>query len=151
LNSKSRFKFKDFKFCIVWTDWLSQQFWEFIGIDLNHTFKREFIPDNFFYKCTNLQKLLRSGGICFRGLNRATQPSFQTEDSPRKCLTISYIWNSITSSTFVVSLCMSTKSKFNIFRSPWSTPCPSLSPDEFVLVVSISLGDQFLGFFLGIA
>jgi hypothetical protein len=42
--------------------------------------KRKFIPDDLFYKCTNLQKLYRSTSICFTGANRVNQLSLQTRE-----------------------------------------------------------------------
>jgi hypothetical protein len=51
---------------------------EFIRVELDLTPKREFLPHDLFYKCTNLQKLLRSESICFKGLIRAKKADFQT-------------------------------------------------------------------------
>jgi hypothetical protein len=38
------------------------------------------------------------------------------------------------------------RSKCNVCRSLRRNPCPGLSPDAFVAVISIYLFDQFLGF-----
>jgi hypothetical protein len=38
-----------------------------------------------------------------------------------------------------------------VFRSLESTPCPGLSPDGFVAIISISLVVQLSGFFQGFA
>jgi hypothetical protein len=38
------------------------------------------------------------------------------------------------------------RSKCNVCRSLRRNPCPGLSPDTFVAVISISLFDQFPGF-----
>jgi hypothetical protein len=38
----------------VLTDLLSQKFCEFIGVELDHTPKREFVPDDLSYGCANL-------------------------------------------------------------------------------------------------
>jgi hypothetical protein len=43
-------------------------------------------------------------------------------------------------------LCMFPRSKCNVCRSLGRNPCPGLSPDTFVAVISISLFDQFPGF-----
>jgi hypothetical protein len=39
-----------------------------------------------------------------------------------------------------------TQIECNVCRSLWSNPCPGLSPDEFVAMISISLVVQFSGF-----
>jgi hypothetical protein len=39
------------------------------------------------------------------------------------------------------------RSKCNVCRSLGRNPCLGLSPDAFVAVISISVFDQFLGFF----
>jgi hypothetical protein len=46
-------------------------FLELIGVELNHTTKRESVPHNLFYKCGDLQKFLSSESICLKGPNRA--------------------------------------------------------------------------------
>jgi hypothetical protein len=48
-------------------------------VELDLAPKREFVPHDLFYKCTNLKKLLMFGSICFKGPNRAIQFSSQTE------------------------------------------------------------------------
>jgi hypothetical protein len=58
-------------------------FSEFIGIELDHTPKREIVPDDLLCKCENVQKILRSTSIRSMGQNRAIQPSFQTEIFPK--------------------------------------------------------------------
>jgi hypothetical protein len=62
-------------FCLVWTNCLSQQIWEFIGVELDLVLKREFIPNGLCYKCANLQKLWRPVSICSKGENIANQLS----------------------------------------------------------------------------
>jgi hypothetical protein len=56
-NSKSGFKFKVFSFCKVSPLSLVGNFSKLIGMELVHTPKREIIPDDIFYKPTNLQKI----------------------------------------------------------------------------------------------
>jgi hypothetical protein len=50
----------------------------FFKVKSGLTPERKFVPDDLFYKCANLQKLLKSTSIYFNGSNRAIQLSFQT-------------------------------------------------------------------------
>jgi hypothetical protein len=40
--------------CVLWTIKLSVKFSELIGAELDHTYKRESVPHNLFYKCVKL-------------------------------------------------------------------------------------------------
>jgi hypothetical protein len=63
----------------------------------------------------------------------------------RISLTFNPLWNSITSSTMGVRLCMLTRSEWKGHRLPRRTLYPSLSSGGFVLEVTISLSEQFSG------
>jgi hypothetical protein len=72
---------------------------EFIEVELDLATKREISPHDFFYKCTNLNNLLGSQSIYFKGPNRDIQFSSQTTKfSFSLCLMISNFVNSISSS-----------------------------------------------------
>jgi hypothetical protein len=45
-------------------------------MELDYTPKTEIVPADLFYKSENLQKLLMSESICFKGPNRAIQLTF---------------------------------------------------------------------------
>jgi hypothetical protein len=53
------------------------KFLEFIGVELDLTLKREFVPHDMFYNCEKLKKLWRSESFYFKGPNRANQLSFR--------------------------------------------------------------------------
>jgi hypothetical protein len=72
-NQASNFKFSSSVKCRP-IGWVSK-FGNFIGLESDHTIKREIISDYFIYKCANLQTLLMSRSICFICPNRAIQPS----------------------------------------------------------------------------
>jgi hypothetical protein len=57
----------------------------------------------------------------------------------RFSLTISYLWNFITSCLLGYSLWMSTRSYCKYCRSSWSTYCPKWSSGGFAIRVAISL------------
>jgi hypothetical protein len=54
------------------------KFRKFIEVESDHTPKREIIPDDLVYKCGTLKKLLKTGSICFNGLNTAIHHNFQS-------------------------------------------------------------------------
>jgi hypothetical protein len=49
-------------------------------VELDLAPKREFVPHDMFHKCANLQNLLMSRSICFKGPNRAIQFSSHTRE-----------------------------------------------------------------------
>jgi hypothetical protein len=51
-------KLKFSSFCIVWTRWLSQQFFRIYWSRLDVTPKIEIVPHDWFHKCENLQEFL---------------------------------------------------------------------------------------------
>jgi hypothetical protein len=69
LKSIGKFEFSNS--CALRTIKLNLKFSELMGIELDHTPKRESAPHNLFYKWENLQKLLSSGSMCFNGPNKA--------------------------------------------------------------------------------
>jgi hypothetical protein len=84
-------------------------FSELIGAESDYTPKIEVVPGDMFYKCENLNKILRYVSICFKGPKRAIQHRFRTGNFCRFCLTLSQFGNAITSWILGVSLCMSTR------------------------------------------
>jgi hypothetical protein len=49
-------------------------------VESHHTTKSKFVPDDLFYKCANLQNLLMSRSIYFKGPNRGIQFNSQTNE-----------------------------------------------------------------------
>jgi hypothetical protein len=54
-----------FKFYLVWTDCLSQQFLEIIRVELDLAPKREFVLHDLFYRCANLKKIMEVSKYLF--------------------------------------------------------------------------------------
>jgi hypothetical protein len=109
----------------VWTNLLSQQFLRIYGSRIKPCSQNIICyPWLVLQVWKSPKKILRSGSICFKGLNRAIQPSFQT------------FW------ILGDSLCMLTRSLYKHCRSPWSTSCSKWSSGEFVIGVASSLSEQ---------
>jgi hypothetical protein len=81
-------KFEFSNSCALWAIKLTLLFLELIGAELDYTSKRESVPHNMFYKCTNLQKFLSLESICFKGPNRALWTHFQTRQISRRWLNV---------------------------------------------------------------
>jgi hypothetical protein len=112
-------------------------FWKFYKVELALDPKTSFHPWELFYRYANLQKFLMSESICFKGSIRVNRSQFSRQQISRIWLTISTFKNFISSLILGYGVCMSTRSKSNIFKPSWRTPYPILCNSEFILVDTI--------------
>jgi hypothetical protein len=139
-------KFEFSKPCALWTIKLSLNFFRINWSRIRpHFQKRKCSSQPVLQVWKPGKKFLISECICFNGPNRALWTHFQTCRFLRDRLTFSYIWNTISSQILGVRLYMSHSSKWNVCRSLGRNPCPGLSPDAFVAVISIYLFHKFSG------
>jgi hypothetical protein len=94
------------------------------------------------YKGANFHKIWSYGSNCSKGPNMAMQPRFQTTVSAEFCLTLSQVRKD--TRILGVSLCMSIRGYYNVFKAPWSTPHPKLSSGGFTIAVTTRLIEHSL-------
>jgi hypothetical protein len=139
-NQDLNLKFSSF--CILWTSWLSQQFLRIYWI-LIVAYSQKIISSSWLvpqvFKFTRIIEVRR---YLFQGSKQSYSSQVPRLEKISEWLTISYLWNSITSWILGVRLCMSTRKKSNVHRPSWRTPYPSWSTGGFITVGLISLSGQ---------
>jgi hypothetical protein len=139
-------KFEISNSCALCTIKLRLKFFRINWIRIRPHFQKRKWSSQLVLQVCKSAKILQLWNICFKGPNRALWTCFQTCRFLGDGLTFSYFWNAVSSQILGVRLCMSPKSKQNVCRSVGRNPCLGLSPDAFVVVISISLFGQFPGF-----
>jgi hypothetical protein len=147
-SPKFQFEFKDEdwrfpSFCIVWIDWISQQILRiYLSRIRPYSQKIIYSPRIFLWVCKS-KKFIEVWKYLFQGSKQRYPTQFlDLWIFSGFSLTISPLWNSISSWVLGVSVCMSPWSDYNICRSTWSTSHPKWSSGAFAIRDAISLSDN---------
>jgi hypothetical protein len=109
-NSKSGVRIWSLKFCLVWTDMLSQQIFRIFQSRIRPCSQERICSPWLVLQVWKLQELWRSESIYSKGPNRANHSvSDLVQISSSFCLTISTMVNSISSSILGYAMFMSSK------------------------------------------
>jgi hypothetical protein len=140
-------KFEFSNSCALWIIKLSLKFFRINWIRIRpHIQKRNCSSQLVLQVCKSEKKNWARKVFISRIKTELYEPVFRLGRFLRDGLTFSYLWNVISSQILGVRLCMFPRSKWNVCRSLGRYPCPGLSSDAFVEVISISLFDLFPGF-----
>jgi hypothetical protein len=140
LNLIGKFEFSNS--CVLWTIKLSLKIFRINWSRIRPHFQKTKSSSQLVLQVCKFAKIHELKKYLFQGSKQSSMTLFLIDG-----LTFSHLWNAISSQILGVRLCMFSRSKCNVCRSLGYNPCLGLSPDAFVAVISITLFDQFLGFY----